>query len=88
MLPPGSNDRIEVLEDDLTHLAAQSWRAVVPEFLNNIEIVRMNPALALGITFQCVYMHRLAALVRLEMESPTLYVENGWHQSAIFIIGG
>ena len=37
MLPPSSNDLIEMLKDSLTHLASQTWRAVVLKIRNDIE---------------------------------------------------
>jgi hypothetical protein len=48
-LPPCSNDLIEVLEDNLAHLASQSRRAVVLEILNDIETIRVPPIPALRI---------------------------------------
>ena len=46
-LPPCSNDLIEVLKDDLAHLASQTRRAVVLEILNDIETIRVQPILCL-----------------------------------------
>src|ERR1017187_1048661 len=83
MLPPGHNDLIKMLEDDLAHLASQSRRRVVFKILDDIETVRMQPVLALCISLHRMHMHRLVALVRVEMEPPALHVENGWHRFAI-----
>jgi hypothetical protein len=82
-LPPCSDDLIEMLKDDLTHLASQTRRASVFKILNDIETVRMQPILALRISLHRMHVHRLIALVRVEMESPTLHIENSGHRFAI-----
>jgi hypothetical protein len=48
-LPPGINDLIEMFEDYLTHLASQTRRAVVFKILDDIEMVWLQPVLALSI---------------------------------------
>ena len=85
MLPPGRYDLIEMLKDDLTHLASQTRRAVVLKILNDIETVRMQPILALCISLPCMYVNRLIALVRVEMEPPSLHIENSGHRFAFII---
>jgi hypothetical protein len=82
-LPPGSYDPIKMLEDDTPHLASQTRRAVVPKILIDIEAVRMQPILALRVSLHSMHVHRLIALVRVEMESPTLHIENSGHRFAI-----
>jgi hypothetical protein len=83
MLPPSGNDLIEMFEDYLTNLAAQTRRAVVLEILDDIEAVWIQPVLAFCITLDRVYMHWLVVLVRIEMKPPALNVENGGHRFAI-----
>jgi hypothetical protein len=51
MLPPGSNDLIEMLKDDLPHLASQTRRAVVLKILDDIETLRLQPLLAQRLPF-------------------------------------
>jgi len=65
MLPPSSNDLIEMLKDDFAYLASQTRRAVVFELLNDIETIRMQPILALCVTLHRMHVHRLIALVRV-----------------------
>jgi hypothetical protein len=60
LLPPGSYYLIEMLKDDLAHVAPQA-----------LETVRMQPILALRIPLYRMHVHRLIALVRVEMEPPT-----------------
>ena len=79
-LPPCGYYLIEMLTDDLADLASQARRAVVLKIFNDIEAVGMQPILTLGITLDRMHMHRLIALVRVEMEPPTLHIENGWHR--------
>ena len=64
-----------MLKDYLTHLASQTRRAVVLKILNDIEAVRVQPILALRICLHRMYVHRLIALVRVEMEPPTLHIK-------------
>src|SRR5690242_20092954 len=73
-LPPCSYYLIEMLKDDLTNLAMQARRAVVLKIFNDIETVGMQPILTLGITLHRMHMHRFIALVRVEMEPPTLHI--------------
>jgi hypothetical protein len=56
MLPPGGNDLIEVLKDYLAHLAAQTRRSSVFKILDDIETVRVQLILALGISLCGMYM--------------------------------
>jgi hypothetical protein len=51
MLAPCGDDLVEMLEDDLPYLASQAWRAVEFKFLSDVETVRINPILALCISF-------------------------------------
>src|SRR5947207_1084857 len=46
MLPPSSNDLIEMLKNYLAHLASQTRRAVVCKILDDIVTVRVQPILA------------------------------------------
>ena len=71
-----------MLKDDLTHLASQTWRAVVLEILNYIETVGQQPIFALGIPLHCMHVHRLIALICIKMESPTLNIEHNGIDSA------
>jgi hypothetical protein len=71
MLAPRGNDLIEVLKYYLAHLASQTRRRVVLEILNDIETVRVQPILARRISLDRMHVHRLIALVRVEMEPPT-----------------
>jgi hypothetical protein len=82
-LPPGSYDPIKMLEDYLPHFASQTRCAVVPKILIDIETVRMQPILALRISLHSMHVHRLIALVRVEMDPPTLHIENSVHRFAI-----
>jgi hypothetical protein len=82
-LPPCKNDLIEMRKDDLPYLAAQTWRAVVFELLNDIETVRMQPILAFCISLHCMHVHRFIALVRIEMEPPALNIQSSRHRFAI-----
>lgn len=77
MLPPTGNDPIEMLKDDLAYLASQAGRAVVFELLNDFETVQVQPILALRIALHRMNVHRLVALVRVEMRPPALPIENG-----------
>ena len=52
-----------MLKDYLTHLASQTWRAVVLKISDDIETVRVQPILALRVSLHRMYMHRLVALV-------------------------
>jgi hypothetical protein len=63
MLAPCRDDLIEMLKDNLSHLAPQTRRAVVFKILGDIETVRMDPILALGISLGCVDVHWFVALV-------------------------
>jgi len=83
MLPPTSNDPIEMLKDDLSYFASQTGCAVVFELLNDIETVRMQPILALRISLHRMNVHRFVALVRVEMKPPALHIENCGHRFAI-----
>ncbi len=67
MLPPRSNDLVEMLKDDLSYLAALTRRAIPLELLGNIEAVRVQPGLALGVSLHRMHVHRLVALVRIEI---------------------
>ena len=69
--PPGNHDLIEMLENNLAHLASQTRRAVVFEILNDIETVRVQPIFALGVSLHRMHMHRFVALVRIEMKPPS-----------------
>jgi hypothetical protein len=82
MLPSSENDLIEMLKDYLPHLASQAGRAVVFEVLDDIEAVRLQPILALRISLHGMHVHRLIALVRIEMKPPALYIEDSGHQFA------
>jgi hypothetical protein len=83
MFPPGKNARIEVLEDYLAYLAPQSWRAILFEIFINIEIVRMQPILALCSSLHCMNVHRLITLVGIKIEPPPLHIQNSGHQRVI-----
>jgi hypothetical protein len=74
MLPPSKNDLIEMLKDYLPHLASQTRGAVVFKVLDDIEAVRLQPILALRISLHAMHVHRLIALVRIEMKPPALYI--------------
>ena len=76
VLPPGINDLFEVREDYLSHLASQAWRAVVLKFFDDIETVGLQPILAFRISLHRMHVHRLIALVRVEMKPPALHIEN------------
>ena len=78
-----SDDLVEMLEDNLAHLASQAWRAVVFKILSDVETVRMDPILALGISLYCMHVHWFIALVRIEMEPPSLHIENCGHRFAL-----
>jgi hypothetical protein len=49
-LPPGGNDPIEMPEDYPAQLAPQTRRAAILEIIHNIEVVRVRPVLAPGIS--------------------------------------
>jgi hypothetical protein len=83
VLPPRINDLFEVREDYLSHLASQTWRAVVSIFFHDIEPVGLQPKLAFRLSFHGVHVHRLIALVRVEMKPPALHIENSGHQFTI-----
>jgi len=83
MFLPGKNELIEMLKDYLPHLTSQTRRAVVFKVLDDIETVRLQPVLALRISLHGMHVHRLIALVRIEMKPPALYIENSGHQFAI-----
>jgi hypothetical protein len=83
LLTPSRNDLIEMFKDYLSHLATQTRRAVVFKILNDIETVRLDPILALRISLHRVHVHRLIALVRIEMKPPALHIENSGHPLAI-----
>jgi hypothetical protein len=85
MLVPCGDDRVEMLKNDLPHLASPTRRAVVFKILGDIETVRMDPILALGISLYTVYVHWFVALVRIEVQPPSLHVENRWHRLAILV---
>ena len=87
MLPPGGNDLIEVLEDYLAHLASQTRREVVFKILSDIEAVGDQAILALCISLHRMDVHWLIALVRVEMEPPTLNIKNSGHRFAIPLYG-
>jgi hypothetical protein len=79
MFPPGNNELIEMLEmleNYLAHLASQTRRAVVFKILDDIETVRIQPILALRISLHRMHVHRLVALVRVEMKPPALHIED------------
>jgi hypothetical protein len=57
-LSSGGYDLIEMLKDDLTHLASQTRRAVVLKIFNDIESVRMQPILAFCISLHRMHVHR------------------------------
>jgi hypothetical protein len=82
MFPPGGSDLIEMLKDYLPHLASQTRCAAVLEILDDIETVRVQPILSLCISLRRMDVHRLIALVRVEMEPPTLDIENSGHRFA------
>ena len=83
MLVPCGDDLVKMLEDDLAHLASQTWRAVVLEILGDIEPFRMDPILAFGISLDGVHVHWFGSRVRLEVASPSLQVEDRGHRLAI-----
>ena len=82
-LPPGSYHLVEMLKDYLAHFEAQTRRAVVLKILNDIETVGQQLILAIRISLYRMHVHRLIALVRVEMEPPTLDIENRGHWFAI-----
>jgi hypothetical protein len=43
------------------------------EVLNDIETVGLQPVLALGVSLHRMHVHRLVALVRVEMKAPALH---------------
>jgi hypothetical protein len=80
---PRGNDLIEVFENYLAYFAPQAWRAVVLEILDDIETVRVQPVLTLCVSLYRMHVHRFVALVRVEMEPPTLNKKNSGHRFAI-----
>lgn len=82
VLTPSGNDLIEMLKDYLAHFASQTWRALVFKVFDDIETVRVQPVLAFCLSLHRVHVHRLITLVRIEMEPPTLYIENSGHRLA------
>jgi len=83
IFPPGVNDLVEMLKDNLTDLASQPRRTVVFELLSDIETVRMHPILELRVSLYSMHVHRFIALIRAEREPPALHIENSGHQFAI-----
>jgi hypothetical protein len=83
MLAPCGDDLVEMFEDDPAHLPSQAWGAVVFKILSDVEKIGMDPILALGISLYCVHVHRFTALVRIEMEPPSLHIENRGHRFAL-----
>ncbi|HMC58693.1 MAG TPA: hypothetical protein VKJ01_05840 [Candidatus Solibacter sp.] len=83
MLPPGNNYLIEMLKDDLSYLTSQTRRAVVFKILDDIETIRLQPILALCFSLHRMHVHRLIALVRVEMKPPPLHIEDSGHRFAI-----
>ena len=63
VLPPSINDLFEVRKNYLSHLASQTWRAVVFKFFDDIETVGLQPILAFCISLHRMHVHRLIALV-------------------------
>ncbi len=51
MIPPGGDNLVEMLEDDLANLAAQRRSAVILELLHDIEAFWEQPILAFGFAF-------------------------------------
>lgn len=83
MDPPSNNDLVKMLKDDLAYLASQTRRTVAFEFFNDIETVRLQPILALRISLHRMHVHRLIAVVRVEIKSPAPHIQNGGRQFAI-----
>jgi hypothetical protein len=65
------------------HLASQTRRAVVFKILNDIETIRMQPILALCFSLHRMPVHRLVALVRVEMKPPALQIEDSGQRFVI-----
>jgi hypothetical protein len=86
VFPPRRHDLIEMLKDDLAHLAPQPRRTVVLKPLFDIEGFRMQPILALGFSLLRMHVHWLIALIRIEVKPPALHIENGGHPFAVSII--
>jgi hypothetical protein len=63
-----------MLKDDLTYLTAQTWRAIPFELFGDVEAVRVQPILALGVSLYRVHVHRFVALVGIEIQSPALHI--------------
>ena len=76
VFPPSPDDLVKMLKNDLAHLASQSWRTVILEFFVDVECLRVQPVLALRFSLLRVHMHRLVTLVRIEVKTPTLDIEN------------
>jgi hypothetical protein len=83
MFSPASYELIEMFEDYLAYLAPETRRAVVFKILDDIETVRVQPILALRVSLHRMHVHRLVALVRVEMKPPALHEENSGHRFAI-----
>jgi hypothetical protein len=71
VFPPSRHDLIEMLKNDLAHLPPQPRRAIVLELLFDIEGLRVQP---LGFSLLRMHVHRLIALIRIEVEPPALHV--------------
>ena len=56
--PPGNHDLIEMLENNLAHLASQTRCAVVLKILDDIEAVRLQPIFALRLSLYGMHVYR------------------------------
>ena len=81
MFPPSRDDLVKMLKDDLAYLASQTRRYSCTRTPHRY---RRRPGAANTCTR--MHMHRLIALIRIEVKPPALHIENGRLQFAVSII--
>jgi hypothetical protein len=68
---PGFHKLIEMIVDDPSHFTPQSWGEVVFHRGLDSELIRMEPALTLGIALDSMNMNRLIPLIRVKVGPPS-----------------
>jgi len=84
LLFPRFHDQIEVIEDDLAHLAAQARGEIVGPRLFDLVKIGPKSVFAFRVPLAAVDVHGLVAFIHVEKDPPVLNQKDGWHAAPIF----